>query len=190
MRLLEFGRDAGGANPRRTTTATQPAPSVTPAVRSGSKPARHNGIPYGPLFSTENNKLAKPTRRSPVDLEALQARIHALEQRVHQQTGRIERRATIADLDKLQLRMRQLERSLNNELWAARQREHSMLELLSKPPLQRAVTERLRRLWQSDIPAARRWLQQAATVWWMDSQPGWWPRFAAAWQEALDQARR
>jgi hypothetical protein len=134
--------------------------------------------------------LLKPSRRSPVDLEALQSRIHALEQRVLQQTGRIERRATIADLDKLQLRMRNLERSLNNELWAARQREHTLLEMLSKPPLKAAAVKQIQHLWQSHVPAVVGWLQRTTRQWWQDNQPGWWPRFAAAWQEALDQARR
>jgi uncharacterized coiled-coil protein SlyX len=132
----------------------------------------------------------KPARRSPVDLEELQSRIHDLEQRVSEQTGRIERRATIADLDRLQLRMRQLERSLNNELWAAKQREHTLLELLSKPPLKTRAMERIKQLRQSDVPAIMRWLRQEAAIWWQDSQPHWWPRFAAAWQQARDQARR
>jgi len=163
---------------------------VTPAVRKGSRPAKRNGKPYGRLIPIEDKHLMKPSRRSPVDLEALQARIHALEQRVQQQTSRIERRATIADLDKLQLRMRQLERSLNNELWAARQREHTMLEMLSKPPLKTAVVERIKQLWHSEVPVFKHWLRQATAEWWLDSQPGWWPRFAAAWQESLDRARR
>lgn len=190
MRLLEFGRDAGGANPRRTTAVPEPAPAVTPALRKGTRPVKQNGKPYRRIFPSENNKLMKPARRSPVDLEALQARIHALEQRVQQQTGRIERRATTADLDQLQLRMRQLERSLNNELWAAKQREHTLLEMLSKPPLKTLAIERIRQLRQSDVPVIMRWLRQEAATWWRDSQPHWWPRFAAAWQESLDQARR
>lgn len=190
MRLLEFNRDAGGANPRRTTAVTKPAPAVTPAVRSGTRPAKRNGKPYSRIIPIEDNNLMKPARRSPVDLEALQSRIHALEQRVLEQTGRIERRATIADLDRLQLRMRHLERSLNNELWAARQREHTMLEMISKPPLKTAAIKCIKHLWQSDVPAVMVWLQRAARQWWQDSQPGWWPRFAAAWQESLDKARR
>jgi hypothetical protein len=153
-------------------------------------PAKQKGKPYSRMFPIEDNNLMKLARRSPVDLEVLQSRIHALEQRVAQQTGRIEHRATTADLDKLQLRMKRLERSLNNELWAAQQREHTMLELLSRPSLKTAAIERIKHLWQSDVPASMRWLRQAATIWWQDSQPGWWPRFAAAWQESLDQARR
>jgi len=186
--LLEFNRDAGGANPRRVSaTATIPSAS---ANRKGArtvgkvhKPGRHR-------FPIEGNNVLKPARHSPVDLEALQTRIHALEQRIQHQTGRIGRRAAIADLDTLQQRMQRLEQSLNKELWAAHQREHTLLELLSKPPLKAALGKRIRRLWQSDIPVVRGWLQRAAHDWWLDSQPGWWPRFAAAWQESLDQARR
>jgi hypothetical protein len=132
----------------------------------------------------------KPARRNPVDLEALQSRIHTLEQRVLQQTGRIDRRARLADHDTLQTRIKRVEQTLNTELWAARQREHTMLEMLCKPPLKTALCEPVKKFWQTGVPAIRHWLQQAAASWWQDTQPRWWPQFAAAWQDALDQARR
>ena len=86
--------------------------------------------------------------------------------------------------------MQRLEQNLNSELGAARQREHTMLEMLNKPPLKTAASERLKQLWHADIPALMRWLNRAMRRWWLDVQPGWWPKFAAAWQESLDQARR
>jgi hypothetical protein len=188
--LLEFARDAGGANPRRTAVTAKPIPSTPSATRDGSRPTRKNSKPGSRLFPIEGSNLLKPVRRSPVDLETLQLRIHALEQRVLHQTSRIKRRAKTQDLDKLQLRMQRLEQSLNSELWAARQREHTMLDILSKPPLKTAVRNRFRQIWHSDLPAVACWLQRATASWWRDTQPGWWPRFAAAWQESLDQARR
>jgi hypothetical protein len=37
--------------------------------------------------------------------------------------------------------------------------------------------------------AVLRHLKTAGGAWWEHSQPMWWPRFAAAWQEALSRAR-
>ncbi len=190
MRLLEFNRDAGGANPRRTAVI---AAAKRSAVSRQASPPAAKADKTGGLsrrFPLQGNAAVKPARHSPVDLETLQSRIHSLEQRVQQQTGRIERRARLADLEKLQGRMQQVEQSLHRELWAARQREHTMLEMLSKPPLKTRVRQQIRHLSQSGIPAAKRWARQAANTWWQDSQPGWWAKFAAAWQEALAQARR
>ena len=189
MRLLEFNKDAGGANPRRTVDAESPS-AAPAATRFNARPARQTGKPASRVFPVTGNNVLKPVRRDPAELEALQTRIHALEQRILHQTSRIERRAKTRDLDTLQVRMKRLEQSLNSELWAARQREHTMLELLSKPPLKTAVRDRLRQLWQADVPAIYRWLQRAGASWWQDTQPGWWPRFAAAWQESLERARR
>lgn len=190
LRLLEFNRDAGGANPRRPAVATAPLPARAPQPRKSSRPTAQAGKPGKRLFPVADNTVIKPARRSPIDLEALQSRIHDLERRVRHHSGRIERHAAVADLETLQLRMQRLEQNLNSELWCARQREHTMLEMLSKPPLKTVVSKHLMHLWQSDIPAARHWLQRTTTSWWHDSQPGWWPRFAAAWQQSLDQARR
>ena len=187
LRLLEFNRDAGGANPRRVAGGT---PATTPATRFDARTTAPGKTTSLRPFPVKGNNVLKPARRNPVDLEALQTRIHALEQRIQQHSGRIERHAAVADLEGLQLRMKRLEQSLNSELWAARQREHTMLELLSKPPLKTALGERLRHAWQSDMPALLGWVQRAARQWWLDTQPGWWPRVAAAWQESLDQARR
>jgi hypothetical protein len=105
-------------------------------------------------------------------------------------TGRIERRATTRDFEKLHERLQRLEGHLNGELWAARQREHTLLELLSKPSLQTQLRQRIRRLLDRDLPALLRWSRRAGTGWWRDTQPAWWPRLAAAWHEAREQARR
>jgi hypothetical protein len=163
---------------------------VAQAPRDGTRPAGKNNAPGSHRFPNEDDNARQPARHNPADLEALQARIHALEERILRQTGRIERRATIADLDKLQLRMQRLEQNLNSELRAAGQREHAMLKMLNKPPLKTVASERLKQLWHADIPALMRWLNRAMRRWWLDVQPGWWPKFAAAWQESLDQARR
>jgi hypothetical protein len=90
----------------------------------------------------------------------------------------------------LQQRIKHLELSLDSELWASRQREHTMLELLNKPPFKEIARARLIRFRDRDIPVILAWLIRAARNWWLDNQPGWWPRFAQAWQESLDKARR
>ena len=138
----------------------------------------------------ESKLVMKAARRTPVDLEALQARIHTLEQRLLKQNDRSGEFASNGDLEALRIRMQRLEQSLRSELWAARQREHTMLELLSKPPLKRVLTERARHLQQTVLPAVLCWLQRVGAAWWQDSQPEWWPRFAAAWKESLERARR
>ncbi|UCC55862.1 MAG: hypothetical protein JSU75_11030 [Gammaproteobacteria bacterium] len=138
----------------------------------------------------EEPPLGKPVQRIPVDLKGLQARISALEQRVHRQTGRITRRARMADLERLQLRVQRIEQTLNSELWAAHQREYTLLEMLSKPPLKKVASERIKQLWRSEIPAVSRWLHQSIKCCWLELRHVWWPTLVAAWQESLDKARR
>jgi hypothetical protein len=162
LRLLAFSSDTGGANPRRQPGMTQPLATASPAIRSDPRL---------------------------VDLEELQARIHALEQRVFHQNVRIPRHVTQADLQKLQLRMQRLERNLDSELWAARQREHTMLEMLSKPPLKQVARERITQLWRSDIPAASRRVHRATKRCWLELRHGWWPQLVAAWHQSLEKAR-
>ncbi len=133
---------------------------------------------------------SEPAARRPVDLEELRARIYALERRVFQQNARISDNVSPADLQKLKLRIQRLEHSLNGELWAARQREYTLLEILSKPPLKQVARERITHLWRSEIPAMSRWLQQAIKHCWRELRHVWWPTLVAAWQESLDKARR
>jgi len=82
MRLLEFNKDEGGANPRRPGTSAPPKkvasvePLPTPRQRTASRnptsPARRG-------FPIKGNALLKPASPPPVDLEHLQERIALLE---------------------------------------------------------------------------------------------------------------
>jgi hypothetical protein len=177
MRLLELGGDGGNANPQRPSGRTTPAGPTPPGSGKG--------------FPVAGNTLVKPARNSsPVDLEQLQARIDFLENRLQNQAERLGEQPTLEELERLRQHMRRLEQDLETELWAAQQREHTLLELLSRPPLKQILNNRLRQFWQADLPAAGRWIQRMLQIWWLDAQPEWWPRFARAWQESLDKARR
>ncbi len=195
MRLLEFNKDEGGANPRRPDSSAPPkkasragvAPLPTPHPRTASRkpvsPARRG-------FPINGNTLPKPASLPPVDLEHLQERIAILEKRLEAVSGRVDKQASVRELQKLQQRMRSLETSLDNELWLARQREHTMLEMLAKPSLKVRIRQRFAHFLKSDIPAIGRFLQRAMHSWWQDYQPGWWPGLASNWKESLDKARR
>ena len=195
MRLLEFNKDEDGANPRRSAPPTQAAPPPARAPRSSRQSetretSRVTRLPPGEAFRIEGNTLRKPQSRSPIDLEQLQQRMDLLEKRLQKQSTNPDNRNLLQELRQLQQRIKRLELSLDNELWAARQREHTMLELLNRPPLKEIVRTRLIRFRDSDLPVILAWLKRAARNWWLDSQPGWWPQFAQAWQESLDKARR
>jgi hypothetical protein len=125
-----------------------------------------------------------------VVLEDLQERIAKLEKRLEEVSGKAGRKASVKELRQLQQRMRNLETSLDSELWQAKQREHTMLEMLAKQPLKARIKQRYRRFIETDLPAIGRFLKAALHNWWQDSQPGWWPRFARNWKESLDKARR
>lgn len=191
MRLLEFNKDDGGANPQRSTgpaAPSRPAAASTPARRRRMGGLKPPGA--GKVFPVAGNTLIKSARHSPVDLEQLQSRIDFLENHLQSQATRLDEHATTQELKALQQRLQRLENDLDSELWASRQREHTMLELLSRPPLKVVIKNRLNQLWVSDLPAAGRWAWRILQLWWLDSQPEWWPRLARAWQESLDKARR
>lgn len=197
MRLLEFSKDEGGANPRPATAQSQPI-KKTPARAAPPKPtppptSQTTLKPYtnpGRVFPVPGNTaLRKPARHSPVDLEQLQQRVDFLERRLQHPAGLPDERASVRELERLKQRLQRLEHNLDNELWAAKQREHTMLELLSRPPLKVRIRQRLLRFWHTERHDIHAWLKHASHIWWQDSQPGWWPRFYRAWQEALDKAR-
>ena len=197
MRLLEFNKDEDGANPRRTTPRSQPTPPPARAPQSQSplrantrKAAGVTRLPPGKAYPIEGNTLRKPVQRSPIDLEQLQQRIELVEKCLQEQSGNVDNRTLLKELGHLQQRIKRLELNLDTELWVSRQREHTMLELLNKPPFKVVAKARLIRFRDADIPVILGWLQRAAQNWWLDSQPGWWPRFAQAWQESLEKARR
>jgi len=194
MRLLEFNRDDGGANPqqavrgqpRRKTPAKpvdqprKPAP-VTPELFANRQPR---------VFPVKTSTSRKPIRRGPIDLEQLQHRIAVLERHIQARAEQPGAHPAVKELELLKQRMKLLERNLENELWAARQREQTMLEILSRRPLKAVIKQQVMKLWQVNLPATQRWLQAVAGEWWEDNQPRWWPQFARAWQESLDKARR
>lgn len=191
MRLLEFNLDEGGANPQRTP-ATQKASK--PAIRrapAAQQPARAAAPQQrARVFPVKTSTTRKPARRSPIDLEQLQQRIVALELRIQERVERRGAQVSTRELELLKQRIQLLERNVNSELWAAKQREYTMLQLLSRPTLQARIQQQLRHIRNHNLPAIGNWLKAEGQQWWQHSQPHWWSRFARAWQESLEQARR
>ena len=193
MRLLEFNKDEGGANPRRPGSQAQPKKAAS--VRPLPTPRQRTATPKSTSpamrgFPVNGSTLPKPASPPPIDLEHIQDRIALLEKRLEEVSSRKDGRATIKELKKLQLRIRKMETSLDSELWAAKQREQTMLEMLAKPTLKARIRQRFARFVKTDIPAIGRFLKRAMHSWWQDSQPGWWPNLARNWKESLDKARR
>lgn len=194
MRLLEFNRDDGGANPQQAVR--DPARRKAPAtpVESPRKPVHTAPELFAnrkaKVFQVKTSTTRKPIRRGPIDLEQLQQRITVLEQRLQARAEQPGEHPAIKELALLKQRMKLLERNLESELWAARQREHTMLEILSRRPLKVVIQQRLVRLWRVQLPATGRWLQAVANEWWDDNQPRWWENVAQAWRESLEKARR
>ena len=195
MRLLEFNRDEGGANPQqvmRDQTATGKA-AAPPAEhrRQAIRPARETP-PRRPakVFQVKTSTTRKPAPRSPIDLEQLQQRITVLERRIQTRLEQGRQNPPARELELLKQRMRLLERKLDDQLWLASQREHTMLELLSRPTPRQLIRQKLLHFRRQQLPAAGHWLWRAAGEWWTDNQPRWWPELARAWQESLEKARR
>ena len=195
MRLLEFNRDDGGANPQQAVRdqARRKAPAATPV--ENPRKAAHTAPELfanrkAKVFQVKTSTTRKPIRRGPIDLEQLQHRITVLEQRLQTRAEQPGEHPAIKELALLKQRMKLLERNLESELWAARQREHTMLEILSRRPLKVVIQQRLVRLWRGQLPATGRWLQAVASEWWVDNQPRWWENVAQAWRESLEKARR
>lgn len=193
MRLLEFNRDDGGANPQQSVREQARRKTPVKPVDQPRKPS----LPVSDLFAkrqakvfpVKTNTTRKPIRRGPIDLEQLQHRIAVLERHIQTRANHAGEHPAVKDLEILKQRMKLLERNLENELWAAKQREQSMLEMLSRRPFKAAVKQELMKTWRVRLPAIGRWLQSAANAWWSDNQPRWWPQFARAWQESLEKAR-
>jgi hypothetical protein len=186
MRLLEFNLDAGGANPQSQTTLQRPSKPVTQPVKLAKRataPAK-----TGKVFPLNADETPANTHK-PINLEQLQQRIEVLERRILARTGEGTEHPASRDLDLLKQRVARLQQSVHTELWAARQREHTMLELLSKPSFIAGLKQRLKTFRCEQLPAAGHWLLAASRQGWQDCQPGWWPAFAQAWQESLDKAR-
>lgn len=199
MRLLEFGLDEGGANPvparqRSRADAAKSVPEApatpSPAIAATGKPGlkRKLAANKARVYPLKSGTTPQ-TRRKPIDLEQLQHRIAVLEQRIQARTEALGDEVAARDLEKLKQRMKLLEHNINNELWAARQREYNMLQMMAKPTLKTALTQGFRTFKAKTLPAMLSSLHESYQHWWLNSQPGWWQGFAAAWQESLEKAR-
>ncbi|NOR41209.1 MAG: hypothetical protein GQ537_08365, partial [Gammaproteobacteria bacterium] len=104
--------------------ASQPVSPVTPAAK---------------VFPVTDKNLRTPAQRGPIDLEALQQRVVALEKRVKERAANNHSALANQDLDELKQRLLKLERNINGELWLAKQREYTMLEILARPPLAKRI---------------------------------------------------
>ena len=201
MRLLEFGLDDGGANPVPTkqqsrTEAAKPfkvpaaAKAPSPSSPVMHRPTRNSSTPAkkARVYPLKSAQTAA-TLRKPIDLEQLQNRIEVLEQRIKARTEALGDEVAARDLAKLKQRMKLLEHNINNELWAAKQREYNMLQMMAKPTLKTALRQGYARLKSKTVPAILAALGESYRHWWFNSQPGWWQAFMAAWYESLEKAR-
>ena len=200
MRLLEFSHDKGGANPQHALNPQNLPAAAIKTVKASNKTGSNAPVNANPVNINLDQPgkiiplVARPTtktaRRKPIDLEHLQQRIEILEQRMRERAQKHGKQTSNQDLEKLKQRLKLLERSIDNELWAAKQREYTMLEMLARPTLKMAVLQKMTTFRSKTLPAAGCWLKTAGGQWWSDSQPGWWHKVASAWQQSLEQARR
>jgi hypothetical protein len=191
MRLLELRGNEGDADAKRAAllhkTDRKPAIAARTIKRpaTGKEPAVDTRV-----FPINTRPPETPLRRQPFDLEQLQRRIEELERRIHERArSSAESAQGGKELEQLRQRIKLLERRIEGELWSARQREYTLLEMLARPPIQTVVKEYCTRLLRSAPLTTLRWLKAAGKAWWQDAQPLWWPRFVALWQEALARAR-
>ena len=194
MRLLEFNRDDGGANPQQAVRRQPRRKAPAAPLEQPRKPVHAAPELFASrqakVFPVKTSTTRKPVRRGPIDLEQLQHRIAVLERRMQARAEQPGQHPAVKELELLKQRMKLLERNLESELWAARQREQTMLEILSRRPFKAAVKQELFKTWRVRLPAIGRWLQAVGKEWWDDNQPRWWPQFAQAWQDSLEKARR
>jgi len=194
MRLLEFNRDDGGANPQQAVRGQPRRKAPATPLEPPRKPVHANPELFANrqtrVFPVKTSTTRKPIRRGPIDLEQLQHRIAVLERRIQARAEQTGEHPAVKELEHLKQRMKLLERNLESELWAARQREQTMLEMLSRRPFKAAVKQEVMKSWRVRLPAMGRWLHAVGKEWWEDNQPRWWPEFARAWQESLEKARR
>jgi hypothetical protein len=197
MRLLEFDTVISGENLRCPGQVAKKRKSPAKIPEFLIKSGKNNFSDLG--LTDQGQPVRLPPRsiplmqaaaRNPVDLEQLQDRMDFIERRLQQQTRQAGKFARARELERLKLRMQVLERSLDHELAAAREREHRLLAALDTVSLKIRLRQRLMRLWLHDLPVTAHWLERFARAWWLDSQPEWWPRFTRAWRESLEQARR
>ena len=186
MRLLEFNRDTGGANPQ-TLAAAKPASKK--AARPVKLTPRAATPPQSAKVLPLNTTETPASLRRPIDLEQLQERIEVLEQRIQTRAQNSAEHPASRDLEILKQRVGRMQQSIHAELWAARQREQTMLEILSRPSFKTALLRRIEGIKTRQLASAGQWTKSTARQWWLDCQPHWWSAFARAWQESFDKAR-
>ncbi len=194
MRLLELRGNEGDADPKRTGMLNKPDRKPAMEAHVLKRPVKVKKSPADTrVFPINAPPAEKPARRRPIDLEQLQRRIEELERRIQERIRNQSQSAAAQpanqELEQLRQRMKLLERRVEGELWSAKQREHSLLEMLARPPFQTLVKQHCTRFLRTAPLATLRCLHSAWLAWWEDAQPMWWPRFAAAWHEALARAR-
>jgi hypothetical protein len=195
MRLLEFSHDKGGANPQHALNPKNPSTAAIKMLKASIMPGSNAPVTInmdqpGKIIPLPAKPATKTALRSPVDLEQLQQRLEILEQRLRERAQTHGERIPNQDLEQLRQRLKLLERNINNELWAAKQREHTMLEMLARPTWKMSLQQTLTGFRSKTLSAAGRWMHATAKQWWSENQPGWWHTVASAWQQSLDQARR
>jgi hypothetical protein len=147
--------------------------------------------PPARVFPINSTPAPGTAQRKPgVALEQLQQRIDELERRIQARQARRQETAQKEEVEQLRQRLKLLERKVESELWSARQREYTLLEMLARHPRKASLKLRVMKMLRGLPAAMLRWLKAAGREWWLDSQPLWWPQFHAAWQEALYRARR
>ena len=186
MRLLEFNLDNGGANPQTLAAAKPPSKKVTRPVKltpRATSPDRSARVLA--LNTAETSAIA----RRPIDLEQLQERIEVLEQRIQTRAEAGADHPVSHDLELLKQRVGRMQQAIHAELWAARQREQTMLEILSRPTFKAALLQRIEGIRTRQLPSAGHRTRSMFQQWWLNCQPHWWSGFAKAWQESFDKAR-
>ena len=186
MRLLEFETADCVTQPQAATLTQKPAKkpvNKTNARAQGDAAAHVSGKDFR---AGARHAIQQPVRRPPIDIEQLQQRIEVLEHRMRVRAHAQGNQLPAKDLEALKQRMKLLERSVHTELWAAKQREHTLLEMLARPPLKQLIRDRVKRLHTHTLPATRQWCRTVGRDWWQTNQPLWWPEFSRAWLESLD----
>ncbi|MGB7933874.1 MAG: hypothetical protein WCH04_16935 [Gammaproteobacteria bacterium] len=183
MRLLEFNKDEGGANPQHARSRTDKGKPVAPVSHANpARPSKPSRIPASApkvrntAYPIQGTAIRKPVQHAPIDLELLQQRIGFLERRLQDQSDKTEKLATLKDIDQLRERMNRMENSLEQALY--------------RPPLKMYLRTRAIQFWRQDLPLIGAWLLKLAHSAWQEFQPEWWPQLANAWKESLEKARR
>lgn len=190
MRLLELGRNASDAEAMSSILLEEPVEIPVKTRYTRKSPTVAEPAPKIPrVFPIHKRPQPRSAPRKPINLEQLQQRIEVLERRIQVRLQKQHDAARREDLEQLLARMHKLEQRIETELWTARQREHTLLELLARPPLKSLLLNHARQLCIHVPHACWRGFKAFGKEWWQDCQPLWWPKFAAAWQEALERAR-